>query len=211
MLNLNGIQLSYGMLCLITGRYKSGKTASCFYIAEQYMKNGDNVLFLEMENKFNHHSVIKSSNYHNMERILTNDELVRLFFIGKDELNFDDFFTLLESEINSRNIKLLIIDSYTFPFLISGSEIRGRQFGNMTTKFVGKLLNIAIKYNLLVITVHQKTEYDKQEEIKGGTNIGYIPNVIITTTKEGNCYYWNWHNFKIPFSIEDDGSIMKIG
>lgn len=210
-IDLNGIEIKINSLILITGKFKTGKSATCFFLSEKFIEKGMNVLYIETEGKMHNQSVLQSKHYKFMDNIIQNFDLVKLFYEEKDKGDFTQFFQLLQNEITQKNINLIIIDSYTFPFLSIEGQ-RSKWFGHTTTKFFVRMLDMAIKYNLCFLIVNQQVRYGNEDFIKGGHNLGYIPNVIIETIKNecGN-YSWNWHNFKVPFFIEDDGSITKIG
>lgn len=221
------MEFRFGAFYNIFGKNKTGKTAFCFYMADKSLKNNHDTLYIETEGKLNTYEAVHSKSY-NFEKMIFPTESIFKFFDNKNpkgelflDADFSNFKKYLETLIKQKNIKVIIIDSITHPL----KNLNPKTLGKIITDFFYYFYDdIILKYGIMgIITSHSREDYvqsENEKQIKieiprGSRKSKFIPNKTIQTIAEYQNqeidYFLVFHDKKIPFKIESDGSIQRIG
>ena len=220
------LDFRFGMFYNIYGKQKTGKTAICFYISNELIKKGFNVLYVETEKRITNYEAVYSELYQkHFQKLYTSP--IPLFEFKNNEPDFNKFCEYLANLINEKKINAVIIDSITHPL----KNIHPKISGKVVTRFFNYFYEeIVIKYNILgIIVSHSWVDYNSEtktpsEVPRGSRQSRFIPNKTLQTIMEeinlkmkgGRIekkkeYSLNFHTIKIPFIINIDGTINKIG
>lgn len=167
---------------IIDGPEGSAKTTLAFSIAKQAIKNGDRVLYVDVENQMSFEYIIEllGDNYIGNQLILTKPE------------NSDDVFNICESAIASKEFGLIVLDSVA---ALSAPEEQERKFeqGNMMViprdlaKFLRRMSYQVRTNNVAFLFINQVRDavgsYVKAYSTPGGHALKHYASVIISLTK----------------------------